>query len=198
MPYRSITLTAPGRPAETFAVRISDAAVAEWLVERRRLRAAGYPDRPPDVDTPNLRAWIPHLADGPHPYFRGALSADSSDGGTFMILTLVWQEVVSLVTKVLVTGSSDGSIVARVRIDGTADGAEPIDQVRLYGPEVEAERSWAEIEAVIAAINEAPIAWDAESPKVSDYLDFLDLEAELREAEADARAVGLVRSVIVH
>ena len=42
---------------ECFPVRVSDEALREWEHHRVRLAAAGYPDRPPEFDSPNLRAW---------------------------------------------------------------------------------------------------------------------------------------------
>lgn len=55
MPYREIHLG-----NETFIARVSDEAVKEWEGVRERNKNIGYPDRPPDVDTPLHRAWIPH------------------------------------------------------------------------------------------------------------------------------------------
>lgn len=55
MPYREVHI---GR--ETFVTRISDEAVQEWLDKREHLRNRGYPDRPPDIDTPLTRSWIAH------------------------------------------------------------------------------------------------------------------------------------------
>ena len=70
MPYRTLRLlTQEGLP-ETFWVRVPDPAVEAWLAERPRLRAQGYPDRPPDLDTPTLRAWLPRPGEGTLPYFR--------------------------------------------------------------------------------------------------------------------------------
>ena len=43
--------------AETFPVCVDDKALREWERHRVRLAAAGYPDRPPDFDSPSLRAW---------------------------------------------------------------------------------------------------------------------------------------------
>ena len=42
---------------ERFQVCVSDEALREWEHHRVRLAAAGYPDRPPEFDSPNLRAW---------------------------------------------------------------------------------------------------------------------------------------------
>ena len=47
MPYREIHI---GK--ETFITRVSDEAIKDWLGKREHLRNRGYPDRPPDVDTP--------------------------------------------------------------------------------------------------------------------------------------------------
>lgn len=42
---------------QVFTVFIADASLRQWERDRRRLRAGGYPDRPPEVDTPNSRMW---------------------------------------------------------------------------------------------------------------------------------------------
>ena len=63
VPYRPLTIAAPDSPPATFWVRVSDEAVASWLTERPRLRATGYPQGPPDVDAPHLRAWLPRFGD---------------------------------------------------------------------------------------------------------------------------------------
>jgi hypothetical protein len=55
MPYKEIRIG-----NEVFVSRISPEAVDEWLDIRERNRNIGYPDRPPDVDTPLQRAWISH------------------------------------------------------------------------------------------------------------------------------------------
>ncbi len=201
MPYRTITIATPGARRETFLVRVSDEAVEAWLAERHRLRRAGYPDRPPDVDTPNLRAWIAHLDEEAHPYFRSGRPAPTLEDGptTFQILTAVWMEVeTGLTTKLLVSGASDGAILARVRIERAMPVAQPLDEVRLYDPAEDPDMVWDEIEAVLSGINEAPIDWDPAGPKISDYADFLALDVEVAAAEADARAAGLLPRPLVH
>lgn len=55
MPYREIRLG-----YETFVVRVPTSAITEWLDSRDRGNYIGYPDRPPDVDTPLVRGWIQH------------------------------------------------------------------------------------------------------------------------------------------
>ncbi len=42
---------------ESFRVCISDEALREWEENRVRLAAAGYPDRPPELDNPRVRVW---------------------------------------------------------------------------------------------------------------------------------------------
>jgi hypothetical protein len=42
---------------QAFTVYIDDAALQQWERNRRSLRAGGYPDRPPEIDTPNARMW---------------------------------------------------------------------------------------------------------------------------------------------
>ena len=45
------------RKPETFPVCINDEALREWEENRVRLAKAGYPDRPPEFDSPRHRAW---------------------------------------------------------------------------------------------------------------------------------------------
>ena len=42
---------------QVFDSRLSSTAFRDWELNRRRLRREGYPDRPPEIDTPRLRAW---------------------------------------------------------------------------------------------------------------------------------------------
>lgn len=88
VPYRPISLPSPNGLPETHWVRVTDAAVAEWLRERARLKHRGYPDRPPDVDTATLRAWLPRLGEGTLPYFRGRLAPSAGTGDTLLFPVL--------------------------------------------------------------------------------------------------------------
>ena len=38
--------------------RLTDEATLEWYVEREKLARQGYPDRPPDIDTPSHLGWL--------------------------------------------------------------------------------------------------------------------------------------------
>ncbi len=60
---------------ERFPVCVSDGALREWERHRVRLAAAGYPDRPPEFDSPNLRAWS--LVPGTPTRFDPAAAADT-------------------------------------------------------------------------------------------------------------------------
>jgi hypothetical protein len=173
---------------EQLWARIPDEAVVSWLSERERLAASGYPDRPPDVDTPHLRLWVPHLADAALPYFRDRERMTAR--GEFPVYTATWHRPGGPVVKVLLSGLDDGSFRCRVVIE-EASGQRPVDQVRVYPPEVPEEAVWAQVEMIVITMNEGPLA-AAESLLVTDYGDFLALDAEIDAALADARAVGLL------
>jgi hypothetical protein len=199
MPYRPISLPFENGLPETHLVRIPDVAVAEWLRERARLRALGYPDRPPDVDTPTLRAWLPRLGEVTLPYFRDlpARLTGTGDALAFPVFTATWHRPGGSTTKVLVTGFGDGSFMSRVVIVD-ASGDCPVDKAHRLGPEVSPHAVWAEVETIIAAINEAPMRWQPRDPMVTTYLDFLALDDEVETAEAEARAAGLLAPEWVH
>jgi hypothetical protein len=199
MPYRPIILPAEKGHPETHWVRIPDAAVAEWLAERAGLRRRGYPDRPPDIDTPTLRAWVPRLGEATLPYFRNlpARSAGTGDRLIFPVFTATWHRPNSTTTKVLVTGFGDGSFLSRVVIvDPSGDC--PVDKARRIGADVNPDAVWAEVERIVAFINEAPMGWQPRDPMLTTYLDFLDLDAETELAEAEARTAGLLAPEWLH
>jgi hypothetical protein len=199
MPYRPISLPSENGAAETHWVRVDDRAVAEWLPERARLRHRGYPDRPPDVDTPTLRAWLPRLGEQALPYFRdrAARSAGTGDALVFPVFTATWHRPHSATTKVILTGLGDGSFLSRVVIVDESGNC-PVDKAHRLGPDLDPNAVWAEVETVIRAINEAPMGWEPRDPMVTDYLDFLDLDAEVETAETEARAAGLLAPELVH
>lgn len=193
MPYRTVQLLSRDGQCETFRVRVSDRAVAEWLLERAVLRHRGYPDRPPDVDTLTLRAWLPRVGEVTLPYFRDlpTRSAGIGDAPTFPVFTATWHRPNGVTTKVLVTGFGDGSFLSRVVIVNAA-GDCPVDKAHRLGPDVDPNTVWAEIETIVAAVNEAPMGWQPRDPMVTTYADFLALDTEVETAEAEARAAGLL------
>lgn len=199
MPYRPIILPAEKGHPETHWVRIPDAAVAEWLAERAGLRRRGYPDRPPDIDTPTLRAWVPRLGEATLPYFRNlpARSAGTGDTLIFPVFTATWHRPNSTTTKVLVTGFGDGSFLSRVVIvDPSGDC--PVDKAHLLSPDTNPDAVWAEVERIVAFINEAPMGWEPRCPMLTTYADFVAVDDEVQAAEAEARAAGLLAPEWVH
>ena len=199
MPYRPISLPSENGLPETFSVRVPDAAVEAWLPERAALRHRGYPDRPPDIDTETLRAWLPRLGEGTLPYFRDlpARSAGTGNALAFPVFTATWHRPSGTTTKVLVTGFGDGSVMSRVVIVN-ASGDCPVDKAHCLGSDVSPDAVWGEIETIVRAINEAPMGWEPRVPMVTTYLDFVALDAEVETAEADARAAGLLAPEWVH
>ena len=193
MPYRTLRLLNQDGFPETHWVRVDDRAVAEWLPERARLRHRGYPDRPPDVDTLTLRAWLPRPGEAALPYFRArpARSAGTGDALVFPVFTATWHRANSTTTKVLVTGFGDGSFLSRVVIVDESGNC-PVDKAHRLGPDLDPDAVWEEIETIVRAINEAPMGWEPRDPMVTDYGDFLDLDGEVETAEAEARAAGLL------
>lgn len=117
MPYRPVSLLADNGLPETFWVRVSDAAVAEWLHERADLQRDGYPDRPPDVDSPTLRAWLPRPGEYDHPYFAGRSAVLKGTQSIWPVYTVVWHAPDRTTTKILVSGTGDGGFTSRVLIE---------------------------------------------------------------------------------
>jgi len=199
MPYRTFRLLSEDGQPDTFLVRVDDRAIAEWLLERAHLKRRGYPDRPPDVDTVTLRAWLPRIGEVTLPYFRGRIAPSAATGDTlvFPVFTATWHRPSGTTTKVLVTGFGDGSFMSRVVIVDES-GDSPVDKAHRLGPEVDPDRVWEEIETIISAINEAPMGWQPRDPMVTTYLDFLALDDEVEAAETEARAAGLLAPEWLH
>jgi hypothetical protein len=199
VPYRSVTVSTSSFPPETFSVRVSDDALLAWLRERVPLRHRGYPDRPPDVDTPTLRAWLPRLGEQALPYFRDrpTRSTGLGDALVFPVLTATWHRANGITTKVIITGLGDGGFLSRVVIVD-ASGDCPVDKAHRLGPDLDPDAVWREIETIVMAINEAPMGWGPDDPLVTDYLGYLALDDEVEAAEAEARAAGLLAPEWVH
>jgi hypothetical protein len=197
MAYRTISIHDENGNTETFAVRISDAAVIAWLAERSRLRAQGFPDRPSDVDTPTHRAWIPRRGEERLPYFTDSARLSGRDETAFPVFSATWHAPGAITTKVIITGRGDGSLVSRVVVDHES-GERTVDQARIYPPDADPDVVWHEIEVVVMAIDLSGPGWEAHSPVDADYADFMALGAEVEVAEAEARAAGLLAPKWLH
>jgi hypothetical protein len=198
MAYRRITVIRPAGAPERFAVRVSDAAVAEWLSERGRLRAEGYPDRPPDVDTATMRAWVARPDELSLPYFaeRGP-ALPGLAGPAFPVYAAVWHGRDGLCAKVLLLGLADGGFLCRVTVTDGA-GSPEVDEAHRLGPELDPAAVWDEIEAIGTFIDSVPMGWRPDDPLITDYVAFQSFEAAVAEAEADAQAAGLLAPRWVH
>jgi hypothetical protein len=190
VPYRKISLFTAEGVAETFRVRISDAAVIAWLAERSWLRAQGFPDRPSDVDTPTHRAWIPRRGEARLPYFADGALPPGREEMAFPVYSATWYSPGAIATKVIVTGLGDGSLASRVVVDHEGGGL-TVDQARIYPPDADPDLVWYEIEVVVMAIDLSRMGWEAHSPVAA-------LDAEVELAEREARAAGLLALVPVH
>jgi hypothetical protein len=197
VPYRPISLPSDNGLPETVLVRISDAAVAEWLADRADLKRHGYPDRPPDVDSPTLRAWLPRPAEYDHPYFAGRAALLKGTVSIWPVYTAIWHAPDRATTKVLVSAFGDGAILSRVVVEH-ASGKRPIDKAKRYPPDAHPDVIWREIETVVMAIDAAPLGWSPGDPLVTDYLDYVALDDEVQAVEAEARAAGLLAPEWVH
>lgn len=199
MPYRTFRLLSQDGQPETFRVRVNDRAVAEWLPERAGLKHRGYPDRPPDVDTVTLRAWLPRPGELALSFFRDLPErpAGTGDALAFPVFTATWHRPGGTTTKVIVTGFGDGSFLSRVVIVDESGNC-PVDKAHRLGPDIGPDAVWAEVETIVRAINEAPMGWQPRDPMLTTYEDFLALDAEVETAEAEARAAGLLAPEWVH
>jgi hypothetical protein len=197
MPYRPISLPSENGLPETFVVRVSDAAIAGWLLERADLKRHGYPDRPPDVDSPSLRAWLPRPGELDHPHFAGRSRVLSGAESIWPIFTAIWHAPDRATTKVLVSALGDGAIASRVVVEHPS-GQRTIDKMKRYPPDADPETIWREIETIVISIDAARLGWGPDDPMVTTYLDFAALDDEVQAVEAEARAAGLLAPEWVH
>jgi hypothetical protein len=187
VPYRQVRIVI-GDQTETVWSRVSDEATIAWLAERGYLRSRGYPDRPPDIDTPTLRLWIARPSEESMPYFHRQ-AADVATG-SFPVYTVTWHACDGSGASVLITGFADGSLLSRVILEDPS-GARSVDKVHLYPTGEHPDDVWDAVTRIVGFINEAG-HWQRE-PLVTDYTDYLALEVEIEVATAEARAAHLSR-----
>jgi hypothetical protein len=178
VPYRDRVVKIDGR-MEHFSVRVTDAAFAEWLGSRNRLRQQGFPDRPPDVDTPTIRAWVERPGEGGLPYFEQQREQEAS--GVFAILTMAWHAG-DFMVKLYVTGFRDGSI--HVDAFQSHQGIEIAHVGHQHGTEEDPDVVWADVEALIEMTDAK--GWVEGEPRVTWLSDFQAIDDELELARAEA------------
>jgi hypothetical protein len=115
----------------------------------------------------------------------------------FGVYLVAWTRTGGGAVRVIVTGRPDGAFLSRVVIE-EASGACVTDKFRLYGPDLDPDALWADIERIVAAIAEHIPDAAPRDPLVTTYLDFLAVDVELGAAKADALAAGLLEAVMVH
>lgn len=187
MPYRPVHLMIGAR-TETVWSRVSDEATIAWAAERHYLKERGYPDRPPDVDTPTVRLWVARPSERALPYFRGR-AAEVDTAEAFPVFSISWAAPDGSGAKVIVSGFAYGALLSRVILEDPS-GTRTVDKGHVYGPDDDPDDVWDAVTRIVGFVNEVG-RWEGE-PLVTDYADFQALEAEIAAAEADGWAAGLL------
>jgi hypothetical protein len=187
VPYRRVRIT-NGEETEGLWSRVSDEATIAWLAERAYLKKRGYPDRPPDLDTPTVRMWLARPNEERLPYFRQQ-AVEEVSGGAFPVYTITWHAADGSGAKFLITGLLDGSFVGRLILEDEA-GNLTIDKGRHYPPADDPDDVWDAVITIVGFIDAAG-PWE-DTALVTDYADFVALDAEIDAAKADAMAAGLM------
>lgn len=169
MPYRQISI---GK--EVFVSRVSPEAVDEWLGVRERNRVSGYPDRPPDVDTPLTRAWISH----PNEVNKFTIKVEEARS-TFPVYSLACDMPLAEV-KLLVTFDTETKEYLFRRVVRRNDGYPLGDNT--YSCDEECGESVLEQEIIDVS------RFAGEHPFVSTYFDFEELDVETKLALKELNA----------
>ena len=180
MPYRTVTVQHPDGRREEFRTRLEPHAFVEWAAERDELRAKGYPDRPPDVDTSKNRLWIPH------PGEEGFEVDPATVQGIpeFTVITYSWTEY-PLRVLLAVDGFGDGSFVVRSRGEELVTGTRLHDVKKRYEPDADPDVVGDHVEEMVAFLNTRD--WPEGQPLVVDYEEYEELIAESALATAEIK-----------
>lgn len=174
---------------ETFVVRIAPEAVVDWLGMRPELRAAGFPDRPPDIDTETVRMWVPHPGEENDPFFdnhrAGPLLAD--DLTTYPVYIAKWEA--DDLTARLTLDVHEGTY--RLSLEAIGPAAKRVrwpDWVKWrskghYSGELMPSAAWETVEYLLAYVSDAAL-WP-DPPDQTTYFDILAIDTEVALAEAD-------------
>jgi len=176
VPYREIFFG-----GETFVVRVPASAITEWLDTRDRGRYIGYPDRPPDVDTPLLRGWIQH----PNETAKfNYLASTVDDQAVFPVYSIScdWLSPINTVVeaKFLVSYSISQDKYAFRLIIRTSQGKTVVDtEIDVAVTEVE--------EAFDEKVKQFAEAFVEEGAFISTFADFEALQEETSLAEKELK-----------
>lgn len=165
---------------DVFYTRISESGFRDWDAQREDFVAEGKPDRPPDVDTETLRAWLPHPGEYHLPYFQShpMLLDGSPREVSFPVLTLSWSGAPGRL-RLFVVGDDDGAF--NVRVQHSDQGVMLLDVGRDYPKEMDADAVWGDIEHQIEQLGGVY----PEPPRITTYTDFASFEAEMELARGD-------------
>lgn len=167
---------------EHFQVRINDAGVAQWLNVRPRLRTLGFPDRPPDVDTPDTRVWLRHPGEVGQ-FFDDQDSSALEMGEVFFVLALSRALVTGELLHMLVVGQPDGVYLWSLAVE-SEDGTKTVDQSFRSELSTPDEAVWGAIEDMLVFIAEFSVP-DKATPVFTTYVDGQFVESEILLAKAD-------------
>jgi hypothetical protein len=175
MPYHRVVVALPNGLTEEFGARISPRGVAEWLNDREGLRIAGFPDRPPDVDTPKLRLWAMRPGEEHFPYFVSEVEFQGR--GWFAILSMDWTAPdTGESARLHLAGWKDGSFTLSVAFEPQRAGLDTD-----YPATADPDRVWADIEKQIVKLD---VLWGVE-PRVVWPSEFEEAEFDLSVAKAE-------------
>lgn len=197
---RMVVMNPETNEARIFNVRISDEGFADWLMNRDRLVEQGFPDRPPDVDTPTLRFWVQHPGEEKLPYFADAPKRQSYLDPNLIdypVYIAHWHAL-DVAVRIALYVNDHGPWRIEMHASGAGVNTIPFAKMpiswQVAGEDAAGGRRarvrtgggfWADFERVMALINGSR-DWGAGEPYVTTYVDFVEAEAEIMLAEADA------------
>jgi len=184
MPYGKVVIqNAETGEVEEFLARISPQGVIDWLADRSSLRAAGHPDRPPDVDTETMRTWLPWPGEEDLPYFqrRREIEAEHMGGRPFTtVYAVAWHAIgLHAAFNLLAFIDEEGGYTA---VLGSSDSDALPNVVKPYGRDEPDEVVWEEAEALVIEVTNTR-EWDEVRVTTTLDVDWFDSETTLAEAE---------------
>lgn len=171
MPYRLVYI---GND-ETVLARVPNEVVAEWLEVREANKGIGYPDRPPDIDTPEFRTWISHP--GEKGWEERAKHNHTTNAATDFPVFTAAQGLFGMVAKLLISYESKRGYVFRLKAHIEQTGETIFDQesVSREWDEDKYERMLELFSKLFMDIADTPVM-------ISTYFDFISMESEVELA----------------